>query len=202
MSNVYEEETFRPMFGRVLAGCIMAICAATGLSIATDSWRAVLNGWPWLLLVGGGAWSLYWHPCVVVTPAGVRVVNIFRTFDVSWPAITDIDTRWALELRTASGDIRAWAAPAPGPSFVRRMTRGDSRVPGRRSNETVRPGDSPLSDSGAAALIVRQRWDKLRNAGHLDSPVIERPEPIVTVHRSLIASTAAVAIACVLTVIL
>jgi hypothetical protein len=137
-----------------------------------------------------------------VTPGGVRVVNIFRTFDVSWPAITAIDTRWALELRTANGDIRAWAAPAPGPSFVRRMTNSDSRVPGRRRNELVRPGESPLSESGAAALIVRQRWEKLRKAGHLDSPVVERSEPVVTVHRALIASTVAVAIACVLTLVM
>lgn len=201
MSNVHEEVTFRPMFGRVLAGCIMAICVATGLSIATDSLTAVLHAWPWLILVGGGAWSLYWQPRVVVTPGGVRVVNIFRTFDVSWPAITGIDTRWALELQTASGDVRAWAAPAPGPSFVRRMASADSRVPGRRRNETVRPGESPSSDSGAAALIVRQRWDKLRDAGHLDNPMMERTKPTVTMHRSLIASTAAIAIACVLTVV-
>lgn len=202
MSNVYEEETFRPMFGRVLAGCIMAICAAAALTIATDSWSAVLHSWPWLLFVGGGSWSLYWQPRVVVTPGGVRVVNIYRTFDVSWPAITTIDTRWALELRTAKGKVRAWAAPAPGPSFMRRMTKNDSRVPGRQKNEMVRPGDSPLSDSGAAALIVRQRWERLRAAGHLDGALIERAEPTVTLHRGLIAASVSVAVACVLTLVL
>lgn len=190
------------MFGRVLAGIVMAICAAAAVSIATDTWDAVWHAWPWLLLVGGGAWSLYWNPRVVVSPGGVRVVNVFRTFDVTWPTIDSIDTRWALELCTSSGNIRAWAAPAPGPSFMRRLTKSDSRVPGRRRDEMVRPGDSPLSDSGAAALIVRQRWERLRDAGHLDNPLVEHPYPNITWHRTLIVVTVLVAVACVLTVVL
>lgn len=190
------------MFGRLLSGAVMAICAATALSIVFDSWSSVLHAWPWLLLVGGGAWSLYWQPRVIVTPGGVRIVNVFRTFDVAWPAITNIDTRWALELSTEESTVRAWAAPAPGPSFMRRMTRDEQRVPGRLRNDLVRPGDSPMSDSGAAALIVRQRWDRLRAAGYLDSAAVEQRSATVTWHRSLIAAAAVVAVACVLTLVL
>jgi hypothetical protein len=32
----------------------------------------------------------------------------------------------------------------------------------------VRPSDLPQTESGAAAMIVRQHWLSLRDAGHLD----------------------------------
>ena len=37
---------------------------------------------PWLALVVGACWALFWRPCVVVDDAGVRLVNPFRTIDV------------------------------------------------------------------------------------------------------------------------
>ena len=35
------------------------------------------------------------------------------------------------------------------------------------------PGDLPDSPSGTAAVLIRDRWDALRRAGHLDDPRLE-----------------------------
>ena len=56
---------------------------------------------PWALLVGGACWATFWRPRVEVSDAGVRVVNVTRTIDIPWPALRDVDTKWALTLDTA-----------------------------------------------------------------------------------------------------
>jgi hypothetical protein len=36
-----------------------------------------------------------------------------------------------------------------------------------------RPGDLLETESGAVAYVIRRHWDDLREAGHLDAPVLE-----------------------------
>lgn len=185
VSSNDNEEVFRPATGRTLAGGVGAVCAFAGVTaIVTDGWRSVLQVWPWLGLVAGAGWALYWRPCVAVSDAGVRIVNVFRTIDVPWPALQDIETKWALTLRTAWGRYRAWAAPAPGRSVMRAgagafdrrhplrlrhaVTEHERRHPLLPANAAARPSDLPTTDSGGAAFVVQQRWKRLRDAGYLD----------------------------------
>jgi len=149
------------------------MCAFVGVVSITEGSEAVAQVGPWLALVGLLTWALYWRPKVVVTAGGVRVVNVFRTIDVPWPAIKDVSTKWSLTIDTAFGSIRAWAAPAPGRQMMRRAQREDHRVAGQRAGETARPSDLPQTESGAAAQIVRQRWLRHAEAGYLDNPQLE-----------------------------
>ena len=169
-----DEQVFRPSFSRALAAVVIGVCALIGLgSLASEGLAAVLTVCPWMALVAGATWALYWNPRVVVNDGGVDVVNPFRTVAVPWPAIDDIDTRWALTLVTTFGSIRAWAAPAPGRQVMRRHAPEDRRMGGVRRGESVRPSDLPATESGAAASLVRQRWLRLQQAGHLDDRRIE-----------------------------
>ena len=105
--------------GRGSAVC----CASASLPSAPCRWwhlsrrdgpSALWRAGPWLALVAGSCWALFWRPEVVVDDGGVRLVNVFRTIDVPWPSIQAVDTKWALTLITAYGRFTGWAAPAPG----------------------------------------------------------------------------------------
>ena len=168
VTDEFQEQSFRPAFGRAAAAAMIVVCASAALSVVGAGLDVVVSIWPWLALLGYAAWALYWRPEVRIDPAGVHVVNVFRTFDVPWPAIEQIETQWALTLVTRWGTVKAWAAPAPGRQAMRRAQPGDRRIGGARPGDTVRPSDLPNTESGAAAMIVRQRWVRLREAGHLD----------------------------------
>ena len=173
VTDPFQEETFRPAFGRTLAGALIATCSLSALSLLGTGRDQVVLILPWLALVGFAAWAMYWRPEVRVDAAGVHVVNVFRTVDVPWPAIDEVDTRWALTLVTSLGDVRAWAAPAPGRQVMRRAQPEDRRMGGARRGDVVRPSDLPQTESGAAAQIVRQRWLRLRKDGYLDDARVE-----------------------------
>lgn len=168
---------FRPTFGRGLAILFGVAAAVTLVVVAVSAGlRALLVGGPWIVLVAGSVWALFWRPEVAVDDSGVDVVNVLRTIHLPWPSIQRIDTKWALTLFTAYGKITAWAAPAPGGYATRMAARNDSRSLPESTfsgDRSVRPGDLLGTASGAAALAVRSRWEALRDAGHLDDPKIE-----------------------------
>jgi hypothetical protein len=174
---------FRPLFGRVLTVVIALLCAvALVFVVATESTASTLRTVPWLLLVAGACWALFWRPAVIVDDSGVHVVNPLRTIDVPWPAIQDVDTRFALVLVTAYGRVTAWAAPAPGAREVLRASTVDTKhLPRSTVKEGgIRPGDLPTGPSGSAALIIRRHWEQLRDAGYLDDPRLEHERAPVT----------------------
>lgn len=179
-------QVFRPSFGRALTIFVAAVCgvSAAGLT-ATNGSGSAARALPWLALVVGACWATFWRPEVVVEDSGVRLVNVFRTIDLPWPSIRSIDTKWALTLVTEYGQFTAWAAPAPGMHTAVRASRDDlRRVPRTaRSAEGIRPGDLPATESGSAALLIRTRWQKLADAGHLDSPKLEHEAAPVVWHR-------------------
>jgi Bacterial PH domain len=189
----------------VLSVAIGAICAVALVLVAVEyGLSGLLRAAPWLVLVAGTCWALFWRPCVVVDDGGVHLVNVFRTIDLPWPSINAVDTRWALRLHTAYGRFTAWAAPAPGVHETLRATRQDTKhLPADTySGEGIRIGDLPTSPSGNAALIVRRRWQELRAAGYLDSPRLERERPVVKWHRALIAAGVVLVVLAVLGVVL
>lgn len=191
-----DEERLKAPFGQVLAAGVGLLALAAGVLVITEEGpSALLSVWPWLALAAGLAWALYWRPEVRVSDAGVRLVNVVRTIDVPWPALRGIETKWALTLDTVWGRYRAWAAPAPGRSTLRREMRAQNqtarqierRIPGLPANSSARPADLPSTDSGAAAQIVNERWKRLRAAGHLDTAVVEQDRPPVRWHWELLA---------------
>ena len=180
---------YRPGFGRALAIAAAVIAAlALGVSVIShpaETWRFI----PPVALVVVAIWAAYWWPAVIVTPAGVTIKNITRTIELPWPAIQRIDTRFALTLYTAYGSYSAWAAPAPGRAEVARsgnksvFKSNSAGLPeSAKLGNTIGPGDLPTSPSGAAAVLVRSRWEELRDAGMLDDPRLERTRPVVRWH--------------------
>jgi len=172
---------YRPASGRVLTVVVGVIGIVVAVSVAfSEGWTEAGRVLPWLALLVGGCWAVLWRPCVEVSDGGVRIVNVTRTVAVPWPAITDVEARWALTLVTAYGRrFTAWAAPSGGRAPVRRATR-------------IHPGAiRPDADAGQVNLggpagdaveLVRRHWEQLRRAGHLDNPVLEHDRVPVRWH--------------------
>jgi len=206
---------YRPGFGRALAVAALVLGAIVLVaSLVADPW-AGLRMLPGVALVVYCIWAAYWWPAVVVSPAGVELRNITRTIELPWPAIQRVDTKWALTLFTAYGSYSAWAAPAPGRSFIGRQGTMDrqggdvlfrddaARIPeSARHGGTIRAGDLPGSSSGQAALIVRRRWEELRDAGLLDNARLERAQPVVRWHWQSALTILILALATLLTIAL
>ena len=183
---------FRPMLGRVLTVAVAAICGLTAIVVAVrGNLEDLLRLAPWLALLAGGCWATFWRPSVEVSDGGVRLVNVTRTIDVPWPAITGIETRWALTLLTAYGKFTAWAAPAPGRGPMRKATRVDANLLGRAVGaDGGAPPDISPGAAREAAEIVREQWERLRAAGHLDNPVLEHERVPVRWHLGTLAGGA------------
>lgn len=197
--------TFRPASGRWMTGVVAALAAFGIVSLALEGGQTeLLRYGPGLVLVTALVWAAYWQPAVTVSAAGVTLRNVLRTVELPWPSIQRVDTRFALTLVTAYGTYSAWAAPAPGTGRAREASAADLRgLPESTygAGQSVRPGDLPNSPSGAAAAIVRVRWEALRDAGHLDQPRLERDRPRSQVHWrtvTLLSVLAALTVAAVL----
>jgi hypothetical protein len=179
-------ESVRPWWGRVLTIAIASISVAviiwTGIGY---SWTDAARTAPWMALLTLSCWATFWRPRVTVSDAGVELVNVSRTIFIPWPALQGLDTKWSLTLITAYGRFTAWSAAAPGARgalLSHDAGPGEHGGRGPQPAETVRPGELIDSPSGAAAALIHQRWDKLRAAGHLDAPRLERDRAHVSWH--------------------
>ena len=119
---------------------------------SSDGPSALWRAGPWLALVAGACWALFWRPEVVVDDGGVRLVNVSRTIDVPWPSIQAVDTKWALTLITAYGRFTGWAAPAPGCTRPSASDQPRRRAPaGQRVVERGHPARRPAVEPVRAA---------------------------------------------------
>lgn len=130
-------------------------------------------------------WMLFWNPRVRVDPSGVTFVNLARTVRITWPAITSVDTKYLLTVRTADGTYTAWAAPGPSRFATSRAAKSDlSHLPPTTygPGNSVGLGDIPSSDSGVAALNIRRYWEQLQRDGRLGE--VEGTGVEITWHRT------------------
>lgn len=176
----------RPPFGLALAVAMWLVCLVCEVALLTSYGVGRAAQWTApIALVAYGCWLLFWRPAVIVEPFGVGLRNVLRTHQVSWPAIQRIDTKYALTLHTTAGRYVAWAAPAPSRFSMINARRQDiGRLPETTygPSRSIGPGDLPRSDSGVAAYHVRHEWEALRDAGHLDSGIVEGTGVVTTWH--------------------
>ena len=183
---------FKARTNKWFAGFSWFVAAAGLAGLVVAGGPGALSGvWP-LLLIAYLGWLLFWRPAVVVHDAGVTIENPFRAITVPWPALVQVDTRYALTLVTPGRSYGAWAAPAPGIWGGRNARPEDLRgLPGSTygPGNSVRPGDLKTTDSGQAAQLVRARWEHLVEAGLVDAGAAETT-PVTVKFRWLEAAAA------------
>ncbi len=121
-------------------------------------------------------WESLWRPLLIIGDDEIRIVNPLREVRIPWNALVHVDTKFALTLFTPGKKYEVWIAPSPGRSFGYRnaaaASRGQSQTAPYRT-QTVRPGDLESSESGAAAALVRGRWQRLQSSGAIESGVAD-----------------------------
>ncbi|MHA3837322.1 PH domain-containing protein [Terrabacter sp. AAH1] len=151
----HDAQTLRP--GSAIAvGVIAGLCGfallVPALLTPPRSWSLVSG----VLLVLVLVWLFVVHPCVVVHSEGLRLVNPLRTVELTWPAITEVRSRWSLELVADGARYTAWGVPAdPGrPRYGRGMlSLGANQVRGRGTTEL--PTKSKVQAQLVAAEVER-----------------------------------------------
>ncbi|MFC8681762.1 PH domain-containing protein [Microbacterium ureisolvens] len=180
-------------FNRIAAVIVWSLAA---LALITAVWSAdaqlawVYAAAPLAALLG---WMALWRPCVVVSDRGVRIENVSHDVDVPWEALVHVETARALTLHTPSGSFTAWSAPAPG-FFTTMMGNAKARREERAAGGAARPSDRLGTDSGDAALVVRETWRRRLDAGQIllgvadETPVQRRWHVLFLVTSVLLAA--------------
>lgn len=165
---------FRSTFNKVIS--IVAWAALAALVFGTLLTPGAVTAAPGIVVgaVSGAllVWALLWAPYVAVDDEGVTIANVLAEHLVPWPALIHLDTRYALAVHTPGRRISATAAPAPG-AFVSVRAARARRRSGDDDAPATRPGDLPGTDSGRAAQLVTDRWDRLRETGRIEAGVAD-----------------------------
>lgn len=157
---------------------------AAGLALLVPAVLADPRPWPVIGSVLFGLvllWLFVVRPSAVIAEEGVRFVNPLRTVDITWSAVTEVRSRWTLQIATAEGRYTAWGIPADPkrPRHGHRLlTLGADRVlatsrapqePARRPKveaQTVaveieaRVAAERQRSGDRGPIVVRQAWDR------------------------------------------
>jgi hypothetical protein len=108
------------------------------------------------------AWLCFVRPEILIYDEGITIVNPFITATIGWDAVDSIETKYAFTIETSGARVVAWAAPAPGRYHTRNLHASELKGVKFDKDFGLRPGDSPRSQSGAAAHVARTRLDNFR----------------------------------------
>lgn len=188
-------------FNRSAAVIVWSLAA---LAVVTAVWSGdprlawVYAGAPLAALLG---WAALWRPCVIVSAEGVRIENVSHDVDVPWEALVHVETARALTLHTPSGRFTAWSAPAPG-VFSTMASNARARRETSAAGAEARASDRLGTDSGNAAVVIRETWRARLDAGQVEigvaaeTPVTRRWHvTVLVVAAALAAATVALIIA-------
>lgn len=112
-------------------------------------------------------WAALWRPGVRVGADGVEVQNVSHRVDVPWEALIHVDTKHALTLHTPGQRFVAWSAPAPGIMTSQLIGRRPLNRETRAVGGAPRTGDLLGSDSGDAAMLIRDEWQRRLDGGQV-----------------------------------
>lgn len=99
---------------------LIGFCAAIGGffgidAIVRDRFDVGATVLVWVAAVCWGMYLVLVRPSVVVTLAGLELVNPFRRHTVPWSAVRTLSSRWQLRVELTDGrTLVAWGAPTSG----------------------------------------------------------------------------------------
>ena len=152
-------------FNRIVAILVWALAALVAALGMWGSEPGLAWVYPAVVLAAFLAWAALWRPGVRVDDAGVHVRNFTHSVDIPWEALIHIDTKHALTLLTPGQRFTAWSAPAPGMMTSQIISRRPLNRESRAVGNMPRTGDLLGSDSGDAAMLVRDEWRRRVDAG-------------------------------------
>lgn len=119
------------------------------------------------------AWVVLWRPSLTVDEDGATVVNPWSRARVPFETLIEVSTKWALTLVTPRRRIAVFCAPQPGrfvAARVQRRIRREGDPHERKALERgVHVGMLPGTESGDAAALVQDRWQRALDAGRVEA---------------------------------
>lgn len=165
---------FHSRFNQVLAVVVWLFCGGAVAAVFASGLGDSAEYLPLIAFVAYLTWAGLWRPAVRIDEHAVTIVNVLSTVTVPWPALIAVETRYALTLVTPNGRYTATAAPAPGRLATALSRRDLTRVAAHTGPDgSMRPGDLPNTDSGAAAYLVRDYWERLVTAERIELGVAD-----------------------------
>lgn len=156
-------------FNRIMAIVVWTLAAViVGLSAASAD-VTLMWLYPAAALAAYLAWAAFWRPGVAVDSLGVDLQNVTHRVHIPWSALIHVDTKHALTLFTPGRRFVAWSAPAPGAVAAQAISRRPLNREAQSVGGAPRPGDLLGSDSGDAAMLVRDEWQRQLTAGVIEA---------------------------------
>lgn len=189
---------FHSRFNQVLAIVVWLFCSGAVAAVVMSGFGASAEYLPLIALVAFLTGAGLWRPAVRIDEDAVTLVNVLSTVSVPWPALIEVETRYALTLVTPNGRYTATAAPAPGRLATALSKRDLTRIEAQTGSDgRLRPGDLPNTDSGAAAYLVRDYWKRLVAQERIELGVADTTTVTRRWHWTVIAVSGALLIASV-----
>lgn len=178
MTNV---EVFKPKVAFVYAATVFIF--AILLSVQTIYFNNGSNTALDLAVAATAAvagWLTWVRPKLELSDEGVRVVNPLRTVTIGWQDVQNVSTRFSLNILHNNGRVGVWVAAANGRRRMSRISGAATRngissdltsqdlrgvATATFDGDSIIASDSPISDSGLAAHLVRTRIGDFRTAG-------------------------------------
>lgn len=111
------------------------------------------------------SYVLFLRPKIVFFDEGIIVTNMLSEVSVGWHEVEAVETRYCMSIQVDNKIIYAVAAPAPGRYHARTVHESEIRGISVPTTESLRPGDSPRSQSGVAAHFARTRMNEFFKRG-------------------------------------
>lgn len=151
---------------RVLAGVVLAICAALAINLVmvgrpTSIWHFL----PWLLFVAWGIFVLLWRPRLTVRPDGLTVNNLLRDHDIPFGALNALRVVQSVNFDTKAGRISSWGAPGAGKLGPRRGSTAAAGLPSLPHTQTV-------------IQTAWDAWERTHNQGMHDAGTSSQPHRV------------------------
>lgn len=137
-----------------------SIAAVAGLALLVPALLTAPRSWALLSSVTLGLvllWLFVVRPAAVIHDEGIRLVNPLRVVDLTWPTITEVRSKWALELVAEGKKYTAWGVPAdPGrPKYGRSLLTLPTNRTAKASSVTT-SGTRPAHESVKRAKVEAQ----------------------------------------------
>jgi hypothetical protein len=139
----------------VVGGIVGLALLVPTLLTSPRSWALVSSIVLGLVLL----WLFVYRPCAVMHAEGIRLVNPMRVVDLTWPAITEVRSRWTLELFSDGKRYTAWGVPAdPGrPRYGRQLL----SIPTNRIKQSSGPEAEPKKPKLDAQLVATEVEERI-----------------------------------------
>lgn len=160
-------QTLRP--GSAIAAGVLGLLSGVALALPS-----LLSSRPSWLLISGVTlglvllWLYVVRPCVKLHDEGVRIVNPLHTIDVTWPMISEVRSRWTLELVVGDRKYPAWGVPADPrrPRYGSGIfSLGANKILSKQGAEPQPPKAKVEAQTVAAEVEARIEADKRRKDG-------------------------------------